>query len=269
MNTTSPFPGNRQHQALLNCIVDDYQNDPRILAVIVFGSLGRGNWDDYSDLDLDIITSDEASIDVFAELRRLGETFAAINERVAILIPDENDAGDMVLESLMQLSIRYHPLADTSPNIVESMRVLLGSLDPKIIVAAGNANRSNQQIPLNQLMDQCVRYVATANVYYQRKQIWGAVEVIHRIRNLLMEIFARTHGGQRGFQTFGPLAEKRIQERLGATLPRYDYFNLREALIMTIDVLEDDLDNLADGQCSLNISQKIVLNHVRQAVASS
>lgn len=38
------FPGTPQHQSLLRAIVAFYQHDSRVLAVIVFGSLGRGGW---------------------------------------------------------------------------------------------------------------------------------------------------------------------------------------------------------------------------------
>lgn len=139
MKKSTVFPGTQQHQALLERVVTFYQNDPRILAVIVFGSLGRGDWDEYSDLDLDIIVADGIVVDISSELHILCESFAGLNERAAIIIPDD-DEGDIVLESLMQLSIRYHPLAATSPNIVDSMLILSGNLDQVQITAAGEAN---------------------------------------------------------------------------------------------------------------------------------
>jgi predicted nucleotidyltransferase len=55
---------------LLQQVVSYYAGDPRILSIVVFGSLGRGNWDRYSDLDLDIIIADDITIDTIHELRR-------------------------------------------------------------------------------------------------------------------------------------------------------------------------------------------------------
>ncbi len=46
------FAGTPAQQVLQRAIVDHYTGDPRILAVAVFGSLGRGSWDAYSDVDL-------------------------------------------------------------------------------------------------------------------------------------------------------------------------------------------------------------------------
>ena len=51
------YPGTPEHQALLRAIAEQYADDDRVLAVSVFGSLGRGTWDQYSDLDLDVVTS--------------------------------------------------------------------------------------------------------------------------------------------------------------------------------------------------------------------
>ena len=58
--STDNYPGTPQHQALLKGIVQHYAADPRIRAVMVFGSLGRGNWDTDSDIDLDVIIADGA-----------------------------------------------------------------------------------------------------------------------------------------------------------------------------------------------------------------
>ena len=86
--------------------MDFYADDPRVLCVAVFGSLGRGDWRPDSDLDLDVVVGDGVQIEVEPELRRLGSAFASIGERAALIIPLRVDSGDMVLESLMQLSIR-------------------------------------------------------------------------------------------------------------------------------------------------------------------
>ena len=68
-DTNHHYPGTPQHQAILRAIVDHYENDPRILAVAVFGSLGRGNWDEYSDIDLDVVIDDQVSLNASEELK--------------------------------------------------------------------------------------------------------------------------------------------------------------------------------------------------------
>ena len=52
------LPGNRAHQKVIQALLKSFQSDPNIEAFILFGSLGRGDWDDYSDLDLDAVVKD-------------------------------------------------------------------------------------------------------------------------------------------------------------------------------------------------------------------
>src|SRR5260370_30914943 len=155
MNTSLEYPGTPQHQKLLQQVVIYYAGDLRILSVIVFGSLGRGNWDRYSDLDLDIISADDITINIMQELSQLCESFTAIDEHAALIIPNGEDAGDIVLESLLELSIRYHQLQTTSPNIVTSMRVLSGQVVSEIINAAGLATRPVEAKPHARLPTLC------------------------------------------------------------------------------------------------------------------
>ncbi len=263
------YPGTPQHQALLRTIVAYYDQDPRILAIVVFGSLGRGNWDALSDTDMDVVIADDARIDVVDELRQLCGAFSALGEQAALIVPDGADAGDVVLDSLMQLSVRYHSLAQTSPNIVSSMRVLAGSLHHATIAAAGEANRVATEPPVGELLDACVRYAAVAHVYLQRGNVWLSIEILHRMRDLLMQIFTRTHGGGRSPQRFEATADGALQARLGATLPQADLTSLREALEALIDFLENDLGDLTDGQLHLTSGQQTVLCQVREQLASS
>ncbi len=263
----SSFPGTATHQALLRAIVTTYQSDPRVRAVILFGSLSRGDWDVWSDIDLDVVLEDGIAVDPIAELRTLCIAFEPLGERAAVIVPSGSDAGDVVLESLMHLSVRYHILADTSPNIVADMHVLAGLLDHSAIAAAGIANRSQSDVSPDQLLDACVRYAAVANVYLKRGMVWLTVEILHRMRNLLLQLFAQSHGHQRSFHAFESEARPALQARLGATLPDSSLTSLRDALQRLIDVVETDLDSLSAGQASLTPAHRIVLASVRQDLA--
>ncbi|TAK12856.1 MAG: nucleotidyltransferase domain-containing protein [Anaerolineae bacterium] len=258
------YPGTSQHKALLHAVVDHYNDDPRVLAIVVFGSLGRGTWDKYSDIDLDIILTDETQLDPVHEFQRLCDSFLRLGERAALIIPDGDDAGDLVLESLVQLSIRYHPLADTSPNIVDGLHLLSGRLTAATIVAAGVANQRYTHPPLAQLVDQCIRYAAVVQTCILRERHWLTIELLHRMRSILMEIFSRTHGGLRAHQMFEHEADPRVQVRLGATLPQYDLSSLRQALELLLMLLEDDLESLSNGQLALTRSHQEVIRQIRQ-----
>jgi predicted nucleotidyltransferase len=256
------YPGTSQHQVVLRAIVEHYENDPRILAVAVFGSLGRGNWDEYSDIDLDVVIANEVSLNAMEELTQLCQTFEPLGERLAVIIPDDDDAGDVVFESLLQMSVRYHPLADTHPNIVDTLHILTSRIDHSAIAAAGQANRRARQ-SLEVTLAECVRYAAVTDIALQRQRLWDAMEVLHRLRSLLMELFTLTHGGQRPWQFFQAAAPLDLQEQLGHTLPQYNLVSVQASLVRCLDILEHDLEHLANGQIQLPDGYQKVLRAVR------
>ncbi len=261
-DTNRHYPGTLQHQAILRAIVAHYENDQRILAVAVFGSLGRGNWDQYSDIDLDVVIADHVHIDAIEELTHLCRTFRTLGEYSAVIIPDGADAGDVVLESLMQLSVRYHSLSTTSPNLVDSLQVLTGQIDHSIIATAGATNRQPSK-SIEQSLGRCVRYAVVVDIALQRHDLWDAVEALHRMRALLMELYTFTHGGKRPVQFFQAKADTDLQVQLGHTLPQYSHVSLQESLGQCLDILEHDLGHLTNEQIQLPDVYRKVLDAVR------
>ncbi len=262
MYKAKDLPGTVQHQRILHHIASYYENDPRILAITVFGSLGRGNWDGYSDLDLDVVVKDEVKIDVEAELVQWCASLASIDEHIALLIPDEDEA-DVVFKSLMELSIRYHPLSHTSPNVVDSMLLVLGRIDRSTIEAAGLANRKLDDEPLDRELDRCIRYALEVDSALHRGYPWSAIELLHYMRHSLMELFTRSHQGQRPYQFFQKEADQKLQARLGGTLPRYDLGTAQASLSQFMDILTHDLDQLTDGQVQLTKVHSELLTTIR------
>jgi predicted nucleotidyltransferase len=263
-NGSSSYPGTSRHRALLQAVASYYENDRRILAVAVFGSLARGTWDSYSDLDLDIVVADGVQVPVVQELQQLCDFLTSIGETAALIIPDGDDAGDVVFESLMQLSARYHPLSATSPQIVDSMQVLTGRISQEAITAAGVANKQPGGKPLRQLLDECVRYVAVGDVALQRRRVWITVEVLYRMRRLLLELYARTHQGVRAHQAFEVTADTALQARLGTTLPQYSLVSLQQSLLQVMDILQSNIDEFSGGELQLADGHHKVLERVRQ-----
>lgn len=263
------YPGNEQHRRVLRAIVDFYAGDARVLAIALFGSLARGNWDDNSDLDLDVTLADGITVDPLAELARLGEALGSLGERAIIIVPSGADSGDMVFASLLEISIRYHPLSATSPNIVESVRVLGGSLTTEAIRAAGVAHPPDAPEPLTELLGKCLRYALEVAIALRRGRPWMAVELLHRSRELLMDVFAYMHGGFRTPQTFEAQASQTLQARLGATLPQFSLASARAALLSLLDVLEFDLSELSAGQLSLTDAQREMIEQLRQRQANT
>ncbi|MBV7329740.1 hypothetical protein KFU94_16135 [Chloroflexi bacterium TSY] len=113
-----------------------------------------------------------------------------------MIVPDGPDAADVVLESLNQFSIRYHPLRSTKWQITENLLLLIDHISHETIVDAAEANRKPDKQSPALLLDQYVRYALEVATQYQRRRIWIAIELLHRMRNLLMELYAKTHDHQ-------------------------------------------------------------------------
>lgn len=264
MTILQPYPGTPQHQKLLQAIVSYYKDDPRILAIIVFGSLGRSNWDPYSDLDLDIIVGDDVQVNVSRELELLFYMSPDIDAQAAMIISHGDDAADVVLASLMEISVRYHTLMSTSPNIVDSMRLLWGRIDEGSIKATGLANRQTGDTSAGRLIDMCVRYALETDIALQRQQVWSAIELEHRMRGLLMQLFAHSHGNPRPIHGFQKEADASLQTLLGSTLPQYNLLSIQKVLLYLLDILEHSLGLFSDGKAQLLQTHMNIIKLVRE-----
>ena len=273
------YPGNAHHQRVLRAIVAAYAAAACVRAVAIFGSLARGNWDNASDLDLDVVIADGVQIEPIAELTALGEKLGAIGERAAVIVRKGADRGDVVLASLLEFSIRYHPLATTSPNIVESLRLLwrrdegAATLSDELVRAAGRANRmpdateTENALTLDTLVGECMRHAIGAQRAMLRHRFWFAVEELHTMRSLLMEAFTLTHGGERDLHTFQALADPQLQAQLAQTLPNPaldDFPSVQRALLAALDVLERDLSAYTTNRRTLTPGERDVLRQLRQ-----
>jgi len=70
--------GSAAHQSLIGHVVAHYHNDPRVRAVAVFGSVSTGAWHELSDVDFDVVVTDDAAIDPAGEARALFGAAAVI-----------------------------------------------------------------------------------------------------------------------------------------------------------------------------------------------
>jgi Nucleotidyltransferase domain len=179
--------GSDRHRAIIGQVTSHYRDDDRVRAVSVFGSVSTGAWHELSDVDLDVVVSDGAVMDPAGEV-------AALFGPAAVIVLTGADCADVVLASLEEVSIRWHPLAATSPNITASVHVAGGQLQDADLVAAGEANRArpNEQ----RLLDAMVRDAVGAWKAIERGRRWDAVAAVERMRGSLLALRGRRDGLQ-------------------------------------------------------------------------
>lgn len=259
---TQLLPGTLRHQQMLQTIINFYADDNRILAILLFGSLGRGNWDTYSDLDMDIILRDDVPIDAIAELHNLCVGIKQKHGCEALIIADHEE-GDVVLSNLIEFSIRYHTLATTKPAILDTMQLLAGTLTLEAIREAGESNRRENTPDLSEIVNQCIRYTLELENAIARQRLWMALEFLYRTRTLLMQLFTATRHEIRPIHTFEAYAEPDLRAALAGILPRPEIPAIKDDLHVLIYLLETDLPAFSHGQYQLSIPQRKILQQIK------
>jgi hypothetical protein len=210
--------GSRAHQALIGRVVAHYQDDHRVRAVAVFGSVSAGTWHELSDVDFDIVIEDDAQV------VPANEVAALFGPRAAVVLA-RGDCADVVLDSLQEASVRWHPLRATSPNITATARVVAGRLTDGDLVAAGEANRAAPAV--EQLLDTAVRDAIGARKALLRGRDWEALAAIDRVRASLTAL----RGHRDGLRLDPSLPAGALDALLGEMEASYDLGPRRRELL--------------------------------------
>jgi predicted nucleotidyltransferase len=257
--------GNAGRQRLLRAMTAYHARQPWARAFLVFGSVGRGDWDDHSDLDLDVIITDDAALDPVAEATRLCD---ATGETPALIAPRRGDDAEIVLESLAQCSIRYHPLAATSPNILDSMRLLWGDLNLDEIRQAGLRNATPANTPETTLA-LTVRALLYVQIALARGQPWRALASLDEARDRLLNLYAATRDLPRPLPAFEREVDVALRAALARLVATLELDAIRAALLAACDVLDGGmLARLANDRIALTDGERHILTIVRQRLQS-
>jgi hypothetical protein len=273
MSSTLTLPGSPQHQALLQAVTSYYAEDPRILALGTYGSLARGTWDEFSDIDLEAVTAEDVKIDPVAEVKRLCPSFDALGERTLSVEPLYEDGATMILDSLMMVSVAYHPLAGTHPDVLDGFHLLMGRIGREEIVAAAKARTRSNGPDLQAGLQRYVRLAIRADIALQRRRLWLALVTLQDMRDLVFNAFALTrtdvgHGDLRPYHLFQAHADPALQARMGALLPRYSLRSVQQSLAAMLDLAEHGIETLSNGRIRLSGAHLEVIARVRRRQAT-
>ena len=255
--------GTKHHQQILETIRHFYSADERVRQILLFGSLSRGNWDQYSDIDLDIILTDQTDINAQDELNQL---CAEIKNRHGLdaLIIANLEEGDVVLSNLVEFSIRYHILSDTKPAILETMRSIFGSLSLDDIRASANEAHVPKQKEPADIVNQYIRYTLGLHHAIMRQRVWMSMELLHRMRGLLMQLYAITYHAVRPIHVFDLQADAELQKLLRGLSVQADLNLIETTFDFAISILENHLDAFCDGAYQLSSTQIKFIEQLKQ-----
>lgn len=267
------LPGTSEHQRVQQAIAEHYAGDRRILAVLSYGSVGRGDWDEYSDLDMAVVIADGIEITAAYELVRLRERLAAGGERVLFAQAAGSD-GYLMLDTLLGVSLAYRRLRSIDPYVLDGLRVLAGPLAPEAIRLAALAN-AEAAPPLEQFVHQALWLAVTADSALHRRRFWRAVHALEPMRGALLAAFASSHGGQRPYHVFEAEASAGLKSHFGRTFPQYapdspadSLRSMQAALLALLDLAEHHLDEIAGGRVRLTPELSELLSRIRTRQAA-
>ena len=251
-----------QH-ALLGAIVEAYSGDSRVLAVGVFGSVGRGTWDQWSDLDLDVIVAHDMAVDAVSEARMLCRHLGA--EHV-LIVPSRTDEVDLVFPSLQQCSIRYHPLGTTNAHIVDDLKIVAGRLDLPAILAEGTVQSLTPR-PLELIASEALRFALSTDTALRRGNIWQALRSLDDLRWRLQELFAVSHGLQRPAHAVDMHASADLRQLLAGVLAQAEARSIARALENALELVAGHA--LTAGRYTLTEPRRAVVAALRLRISAS
>ena len=273
MPTADNLPGSPEQQALLQAVAAVYSEDTRVLAVILFGSLGRGNGDVYSDLDVVVIVRDDAVVDIAGELVGLRAALAENGIRT-LLTQAAGNAVYLTTETLCSVAIDYAKLRETPWYLLAGYLVLSGTVDPAAIESAAKANEE-PQFPPHVELHRALWLALIVNGHLHRGWYWPALSALNRIRGALLEIFTVSRNGKRSARFFDRTAGLELKTMLGRTLPAYfptspaqTVASLSDALLAVLDILEYRLAELSNGQVELGAGERELVLRLRARQAA-
>lgn len=253
------LPGNKTHQNILQTLLNFFKTDNNIRSFILFGSLARGNWDKYSDLDLDVITRD-ISISL---VKRIVENIVIQlkkNQLNIILFFEENtNEYVFIFNSLDRMSIRFHLLEDTHPFIIDSMKILYGDLTSEEIIRSQNKKLTNE-INYQLLNYKLLEHIIYAELSIKRNQLMNTFFFINKIREILIEIYTKSRN-KRSFE-FENSAEKNIKKEITSSYSSLNKKYLEKSLKILMNLYRNSINRISGGKILLTDKELKILDKI-------
>lgn len=254
------LPGNKTHQKILQLLINLFQNDKNVQAFIVFGSLVRGSWDNYSDLDLDaIVTNDNREI-IQSEIKQMLNVLSSSGFKILTSFEEFPNEQVIILNSLDRISIRFHTIEDTHIAIVDSMRVLCGSLsegDIKTSIIQGE-----KKIDIGLLNNKFLELAIYIPISLKRNKLMNAIFFLSKMRQTLIQIYNYTHNIKREFD-FEQQVSSSLKEALCLTYPECNKEDIKKAFIKLIDVYKSDIKEISLSKINLTQNQLLLLDKAK------
>lgn len=252
------LPGNETHQKILQLLINLFQNDKNIQAFIVFGSLVKGNWDKYSDVDLDVIVKDNSKRIVNSEVKSI--LYSLTQNGLIVLLHFEEFVNEWVIifDDLNRVSIRFHLIKDTIPHILGSSRILYGDLKVEEIKRFIIKPQSKENT-LEILKDKFIELSIYVPIALHRNQLINAEFFLNKMRNILMEIYTKSREMPRVFD-FEKEVDQEIKEKIQSTYTTIEFPSIHKSFTVLVTLFRSQIDKISNNRVKLTVSERLILS---------
>ena len=254
------LPGNSTRQIILKTLVDLFKVDANIRAFIVFGSLVRGNWDNYSDLDLDAIVKDDKKEIIQSKIRGMIQALEASGLEILITFEEFTNESIVIFGSLDRMSIRFHLLEDTNEAILETMKVLTGNLTKDDIKKSTVKKETKDDLEL--LSNKFLELSLYVPISLRRKKLINALFFLNKMRQTLFQIYVKSRGIPREFD-FESSANEVLKKELYLTYTVCEETEIKKAFFKLLDIYKDNIAEISLKKIVLTEKQIALINRVK------
>ncbi|HVU59260.1 MAG TPA: nucleotidyltransferase domain-containing protein [Candidatus Saccharimonadales bacterium] len=249
--------GNTVHQRILAVLTDALGAAANIRSFGIFGSIARGDWDDYSDLDLDAIVTDTAGITIRSHVAAIEQALRRQGMATLLRFEEGPNAWVFILESLDRLSIRFHSLDETSPNIIGSLVILAGKLS-KDEIAHAAAGHPKQQPDALLMHTKFLEHAIYVPVYLHRGEVMNAYNMLTTLRNGFLMLYCVSHGLPK-IEKFEKNAPEALKAALRPTYSSLDETAIRQSFTQLLRVYAESVETVSAAALHLTKEQKLIL----------
>ena len=238
------------HQAVLDRFVKACQSDDRILAALVVGSYVKGNADEHSDLDLYLITTDEA-YDDFVSRR---ESFVQLlGEPLFMEDFDLPDIVFLIFPDGSEVEVSYVRESQVNYVVNEPFKVLLDkkNITVGVIPREREVDRDGQREKLRHLIYWFWHELSHFITAMGRNQLWWAHGQLGALRLYCMNLtrlrnnFSDTDIGEEGYFKIDKALPVEQLSSLQTTFPPLEQSAMLQAALVIVDFYKELASPLA------------------------
>ena len=207
-----------EHRRLLERAVARFWDDDRVSSLVLGGSLARGDADFYSDVDLYVISRDEAFDAVFAERDLVAEAIGRPLLRFAVdPIPGGSRDFIVTYPGPVKLDLMYYRESEVKPEPKWTATTVLKDGSGALAAVVSRSAVSGPDLPVPAVELEQRFWTLCWYVYgkISRGELWEALDGVHAIRGkILLPLLDRTAG--RPHEGYRRLERKLDPETLGS-----------------------------------------------------